>query len=249
MAGINEIRRVNVLKILKQLKDSFGIDRAGFAELAGMNYNLLNQYLSENAKKNIGPKTAKSITQVLDIAPEWIDQIRNEYEINLILSSKFTATKPVADLKKTAVNNSVKPYIATQNHFKILPISKKMYLYRGKTVEITENEIIEHSIEIPSSLIDPLAFEIVGSGYNKPYLNGFVIICDRAIDPAGGDDVVIKTIDNKYFVGEFMYSRENNIEIMTIDGIREIVENMNIEIISTVVAYYTSRQKLPIQSN
>ncbi len=73
--------------------------------------------------------------------------------------------------------------------------------------------------------------------------------CDRAIDPVGGDDVVIKTIDNKYFVGEFMYSRENNIEIMTIDGIREIVENMNIEIISTVVAYYTSRQKLPIQSN
>ena len=47
MAKINEIRRETTLKVLKQLKDNYGIERKDFAELADINYNLLNQYLSD----------------------------------------------------------------------------------------------------------------------------------------------------------------------------------------------------------
>jgi hypothetical protein len=53
MAKINEIRRETTLKVLKQLKDNYGIERKDFAELADINYNLLNQYLSDKGHKNI----------------------------------------------------------------------------------------------------------------------------------------------------------------------------------------------------
>lgn len=246
MAGINEIRRVNVLKILKELKDSCGIDRAKFADIAGINYNLLNQYLSDNAKKNIGGKTATTITAPLGVDSEWLDQIRNELEIKLLINKKFGTTNCDAQIQYTRQEDVVTPIKFDSSRFKILPILKTIYLFRGKSVEITDNDVIKFNVEVSTNLIKPIAYEIIGSGYNKPYINGFIIICDGSIYPNGGDDTIIQTIDNRYYLGEFMYDKDAEIEMMTIDGIRETIQKVEIKEISTVMAYYTSRQKIPV---
>jgi hypothetical protein len=41
---------------------------------------------------------------------------------------------------------------------------KTIFLFRGKAVEIVENDSVKFGIEVPSSMIDPVAFEIAGSG-------------------------------------------------------------------------------------
>lgn len=248
MAGINQIRRVNVLNILKILKDDYGIDRNKFAEITGINYNLLNQYLSENAKKNIGNKTATAITKPLDINPEWLDQIRNELEIKLILNNSFGATRNVVDNTNPSTNVEVKTYNLNNTPFTIIPILKTIYIYRGKELKIIDNETIKHAVEAPSGLIDPVAYEITGSGYNRPFKKGFVLICDSGIYPNGGDDTIVKTVDDKIFIGEFVYDRESEIEVETIEGTREIIEKSTIDKISTIVAFLNPRQKRSIDN-
>lgn len=248
MATINEVRRVTTLKVLKELKDSYGIERKDFAELADINYNLLNQYLSDKGHKNIGAKTAAAITGALGVEPEWIDQIRNELEIKLILSRKFHATKYDVLNSGSSVKTPVATYKVDANSFKLLPIMKTIFLFRGKAVEIVENDSVKFGIEVPSSMIDPIAFEITGSGHVRPYRSGHVILADAGIEPILSEDILIKTVDNKYFIGEFMYDRESEIEIRTIDDFPEVIQKVDIEKTYAIIAFYTSRNKLPIST-
>ena len=62
------------------------------------------------------------------------------------------------------------------------------------------------------------------------------------------EDILIKTVDNKYFIGEFMYDRESEIEIRTIDDFPEVIQKADIEKTYAIVAFYTSRKKLPIST-
>lgn len=248
MAKINEIRRETTLKVLKQLKDNYGIERKDFAELADINYNLLNQYLSDKVHKNIGAKTAAAITAPLGVEPEWIDQIRNDLEIKLILSQRFNATKNDAIESNYRVETPFATYKVDANSFKLLPIMKTIFLFRGKAVEIVENDSVKFGIEVLSSMIDPVAFEIAGSGHIRPYRSGHVILADAGIEPILSEDILIKTVDNKYFIGEFMYDRESEIEIRTIDDFPEVIQKADIEKTYAIVAFYTSRKKLPIST-
>ena len=246
MATINEIRRINVLKVLKELKDIYGLERKDYADLANINYNLLNQYLSEKPHKNIGSKTASTLTTPLGVEPEWLDQIRNELEIKLVLSRKFATTKPDVSNPNLRVESPLATYKVNASSFKLLPIMKTIYLFRGKAVEIVENDLVKFGIEIPSSMIDPIAFEIAGSGHLRPYRNGYVILADAGIEPILSEDILIKTVDNKYFIGEYTYERESEIEIRSIDDFPEVIQKADIEKTYAIVAYYTSRKKLPI---
>lgn len=248
MAKINEIRRETTLKVLKQLKDNYGIERKDFAELADINYNLLNQYLSDKGHKNIGAKTAAAITAPLGVEPEWIDQIRNDLEIKLILSQRFNATKHDVLEPNYRVETPFATYKVDANSFKLLPIMKTIFLFRGKAVEIVENDSVKFGIEVLSSMIDPIAFEIAGSGHVRPYRSGHVILADAGIEPILSEDILIKTVDNKYFIGEFMYDRESEIEIRTIDDFPEVIQKADIEKTYAIVAFYTSRKKLPIST-
>ena len=245
MAGIYEIRRSNTLKILNELKTSYAIERKDFAELAGLPYNLLNQYLSDKRLKNIGDKSASKIAMAIGVDAHWIDQIRNEFDIKYTISKKYNTTNNDAPFEELSVSSPISTYKVDVSSFKLLPIMNTIYLIRGKAVEIIENNSVKYSVQIPSGMVDPIVFEISGSGFKRPYSNGFLILADAGVEPILSEDVLVKTIDNKHVIGEFAYDRNEEIEIRTIEEIPEIIQKSDIAKTYAIIGYLTARSKLP----
>ena len=243
MLGIKEIRRKNVLGMLQCLKDDHKIDRKGFAELVDVPYNLLNQYLSENAKKSIGNKIAEKITAPFGVDATWLDHIQNDISIRRTINNKLAATQIDAMDKEDTNQAALASYQDNQKSFKILALSKTIHLNRGQDLEISNNVEIHHQIEVPTSMVFPVAFEIKGTGFNKPYKNGYVIICDISLKATAGEDLIIETIKGEVYCGEFLFDKEGIIEIDSVDGSRDSIDKDSILKIYPVVAFVTPSQK------
>ncbi|WP_180074471.1 hypothetical protein [Acinetobacter sp. YH12116] len=243
MLGIKEIRRTNVLKMLQHLKEDYKIDRKSFAEIVDIPYNLLNQYLSDNAKKTIGSKIAEKLTEPFGLDATWLDHIQNDVSIQRVLSNKFNATQLDATITEEPTSLDPQSYQDDQKSFKILALAKTIYLSRGQDLEINNNVEIHYQVEVPSTMTIPVAFEIKGTGFNKPYKNGYVIICDMALKTTAGEDVILETTDGKVYCGEFLFEKEGFIEIDSVDGQRDSVNKENILRIYPVVAFVTPSQK------
>ena len=101
MLSVKEIRKRNTLELLEFF------ERKEFATFVGIEYTLLNQYLSANAPKNIGNNNAKKITDAFNVPEGWLD---HEHTDDNMLSSEGDNFKilPKGKVRQLAVLNYVK---------------------------------------------------------------------------------------------------------------------------------------------
>lgn len=240
MLSVKEIRKKNTLELL----DYF--ERKEFSLLVGIEYSLLNQYLSPNAPKNIGNNNAKKITDAFNVPSGWLDHEHTKSEIFRVAYNSGRATKNVAENLKNTNLVTETTSVTTENGYRILTIKNSIKIQRGEDLEISELINVKSSIFVSPTVKSPIAFEVTGSGYPKPYKVGFIFLCDsqKIIEP--GDDAVFITIDGKIILGEFLFERDDVMDIETIDATRESLDRKKVKNILPIVAFYPANQKQPI---
>lgn len=236
MLTVYEIRKKNVESMIE-----FSSSRRAFAEKIGMEYNLLNQYMSKKNPKNIGDKFAFKITEAYQLPEGWLD---HEHESNAIKNIVSTHSATITDVINT--DNS----ILSENHpsvdqnfaVKSIPILNFLRMNKGEELEVSKNVEETASVYIPPSIINPIAYQIHGTGFSKPYRNGYVVVCEFQGEPIPGEDVLIFCKNGNIFVGEYLYSQNILISINSIDGSKDEILKEQIERISPVKVFIAPSQ-------
>jgi transcriptional regulator with XRE-family HTH domain len=241
MLSVKEIRKKNTLSLLEFF------ERKDFSLFTGIEYTLLNQYLSANAPKNIGNNNAKKITDALNLPEGWLDHEHSQAEIFRVAYNSGRATKNVAEHLKNTNLVADTSSVTTENGYRILNIKNVIKIQRGQELDISELPTAKSSIFVPPTVESPIAFEVAGSGYPKPYKVGFIFLCDAKKIIESGDDAIFITTEGEIILGEFLFERDENIfDIESLDGDRRSLDKRSIKNILPIVAFYPSSQKQTI---
>lgn len=236
MNTIYEIRRKNVEHMIEHSES-----RRAFAMQIGIEYNLLNQYLSHKKPKNIGDKLALKVTTGFGLPDGWLDTMHDSSAIKNIIK-KDIATKYVAQNHENSTNILNHPNGDQKITAKITPIQNNLIMIKGQEVEVTESVEQFENVFVPNDVINPIAYKIKGTGYQRPYRNGYGVICEYEGMPISGEDVIIFCNDGKIFAGEFLYEQDVLISIASITGDNEEILKSNIKRISPVKAFLSPSQ-------
>lgn len=237
MLLVKEIRKKNLNEFLKYF------ERKDFAALVKIDYVLLNQYIPENAPKNIGINNAKKITDAFDLPNGWLDHEHTEEEVFRVVYKSGKATKNVAEMLKNTNLVAEDTSHNSKNGYRILYIKNIIKIQRGIDLQISEIPDPKTYIFVSPNTEAPVAFEVTGTGYQKPYKTGYIIVCDskKLLEP--GDDVIFIKNDNTPYYAEFLYEKDGIKEFENLDGERLSIEKSEIKYIYPVTAYYPSSQK------
>lgn len=236
MLTVYDIRRKNVESLVKHSSS-----RKAFCEKVDIEYNLLNQYMSKKNPKNIGDKLVLKITTAFSLPDGWLDHVQDENALkNIVLVS--SASNDDASILENLSSEENHPSFDLNFAVKSIPILNFLKMNKGEKLEVTD--AIEESINIyvPPNIINPTAYQIRGTGFNKPYRNGYVIVCEFNGTPVPGEDVLIFCKNGSIFAGEFLYSQDILISIESIDGKKDEILKENIDRISPVKIFMAPSQ-------
>ena len=239
MKTVYEIRKINTELMIQHSQS-----RRAFAQKIGIEYNLLNQYLSKKNPKNIGDKLALKITESHQLQTGWLDNIHDESAVsNIILNdtaTHFDATKD--DISNISENH---PSIDQNYAVKSIALLNNLILNKGENLEVSKN--VEEAVNVyaPPGLINPIAYRIKGTGYSKPYRNGYVVICEFAGEPVSGEEVLIFCKEGKIYAGEFLYQQDILFSIESITGEKDEILKENVSRVSPVKAFISPSQLKP----
>ena len=236
MLTVYEIRKGNV-----ELMINFFGSRRLFAEKIGIEYNLLNQYMSKKNPKNIGEKLALKITSSNELPEGWLDHVQDELAIQNIVNSQM-ASNLVAENSNNQSFEENHPSNDQPFAVKSIPILNYLIMKKGDDLEVSKDVEETANVYVPPNIINPIAYQIRGTGYSKPYRNGYVIVCEFSGIPVAGEDVLIFCKDGSIFVGEFLYEQDILISINSIAGDNDEILKENISRISPVKVFITQSQ-------
>ncbi|MDQ9037660.1 hypothetical protein RFH07_13735 [Acinetobacter seifertii] len=231
VSDVYQTRKRNLLLLIK-----YSSSRSDFADLIGSGYNNLNQYLSQKNPKPIGSKYAEKITNALKLPYGWLDSPQDENTVKVIMKAHNTSgydastqnnQKNVDDLSSANQNNPLK----------MIPLMNILKISKGENLEVTENIDETKNVYAPPGIVNPIAYLIKGTGYSKPYRNGYTIICEFSGTASSGAETLIFTKDDKIFAGEFLYEQDILIAIDSIDGEKINILKENIARISPIKAF------------
>lgn len=237
MLNIFEIRRSNVLRITKF------ITRKKLATLIGMEYGLLNQYLREKNPKNFGTETTNRITTALNLADGWLDHLHDDEIIQFLFDKNKQATNYDAQVIKSDVQQINPSSNQLKDTFKITKVILGLLVMEG-TLKLTSDLEEIYSVHYPDNLKSPISFLIVGNTQNKPYKNGWVLICEKNGQPIEGEDCLFFTKDDKVFAGEVLFQKDGFIEIEDIFKHRMSLKISDLKDISPVKMYIPPSQRI-----
>lgn len=233
---VYETRKNNLLLMI-----SFYKSRREFAEKIGIEYNLLNQYLSQKKPKNIGDKLAAKITNAHLLPTGWLDHPQDNLTIKEIIKSQ-EATSVDAPLSRTQVISSNHPSNIESDQLRMIRLSNILKMTKGEELEVSANTQEIKNIPMPPGLSNPVAYVIKGLGYSKPYKNGYVIICEYTGEPVPGEEVLIFCKDRKIYAGEFLFQQDILIAIDSVTGNIENIAKADIARISPIKYFISPSQ-------
>lgn len=212
LTDVYQTRKNNLLLLIKHSPS-----RQDFAELIGSGYNNLNQYLGQKKPKQIGSRYAEKITSSLKLPHGWLDIPQDESTVKVIMKS-FSTTNVDARNQQNQKNDDDASSIHKNNLLKIIPLKNILKISKGENLEVTDYLEETKNIYAPVGIINPIAYLLKGTGYSKPYRNGYTIICEFSGTPVSGEETLVFTKDEKIYAGEFLYEQDILISIDSIDG-------------------------------
>ncbi|WP_336916618.1 hypothetical protein [Acinetobacter modestus] len=231
MSGdVYQTRKKNLLLLVKNSPS-----RTEFADLIDSGYNNLNQYLAANKPKRIGSQFAEKVNEKLLLPHGWLDTPHDENEIKIIITRMFTTSTDV-NIQKNQRNEDLTSSKNQSNLLKIIPLGKILKIVKGENLEVTDNLEVTKNIYAPAEIINPIAYLLKGTGYSKPYRNGYIFICEFSGKPAPGGETLIFTKDEKIYAGEFLYEQDILISIESADGEKINISKNDIDRISPIRA-------------
>lgn len=236
MQTVYEIRKSNLLEILEQ----FG-SRKAFCERLGIEYNLLNQYLGKKSQKNIGDKFAARVTESLNVPTGWLDHPHDKLAIKNIIQSQV-ATDSVVHLSKTTDKVENHPSIDQSNALRMVSLSNILKMSKGENLELSANTEEIKNIHVPVGMINPIAYLIKGTGFAKPYRNGYAVVCEYTGQPIAGEEVLIFCKNGSIYAGEYLFEQDGLVKIDSVEGALETLQKDSIDRISPVKMFISPSQ-------
>ncbi len=238
LTTIYETRKNNVFLMIQCYPS-----RQDFADKIDIAYNLLNQYLGKKNPKNIGDKLANKITSSHNLSEGWLDHPHDIATIKSIINTQPATNSDVSveGIPQIEQNHSS---IDSGDMSKIITFANQLKIAKGEILEVTNDvkEVKQINFPIPTSIKNPIAYLIVGSGYTKPYKNGYGIVCEFTGKPVAGEEVLIFCKNDQIFAGEFLFENSGFIDIDSIDGEREQIAFDDIARISPIKYFISPSQ-------
>ena len=233
---VYETRKNNLLKLLE-----FYESRRAFCEKLGVEYNHLNQYLGKNSKKNIGDKFAEKVTEAHKLPLGWMDHPQDEMTIRNVVDSEG-ATKTVVKRPQKRDKSTNHPSIDQNDVIRLISLKNILKMSKGEKLEVNDNIEEIKNIHIPAGINNPIAYLIKGTGFSKPYKNGYAVICEFTGTPVAGEEVLIFCKDGKIYAGEFLFEQDILVSIESVDGDKENILKENISRTSPVKMFISPSQ-------
>ncbi len=154
-----------------------------------------------------------------------------------MLSKNYKNVKGVKGMLRvqTATLNTVKA-----SHIKAYSTHVKDV--KGEKLEVNDNIEEIKNIHIPAGINNPIAYLIKGTGFSKPYKNGYAVICEFTGTPVAGEEVLIFCKDGKIYAGEFLFEQDILVSIESVDGDKENILKENISRTSPVKMFISPSQ-------
>ena len=233
---VYETRKKNLLNMLE-----FYENRRAFCEKLGVEYNHLNQYLGKNSKKNIGDKFAEKVTEAHGLPLGWLDHPQDILTIKNIVQSNHATDHVVSD-KKIRNKSTNHPSIDQNDVLRIVPLKNILKMSKGEELAVSDNIEEVKDINLPAGINNPIAYLIRGTGFSKPYRNGYAIVCEFAGIPIPGEEVLIFCKDGSIYAGEFQREEDILISIDSVDGSNDRILKDKIARISPVKMFISPSQ-------
>lgn len=212
MQTVYEIRKSNLLAMLE-----FYESRKAFCDKLGIEYNHLNQYLGKKSRKNIGDKFAEKVTEAHKLPVGWLDHLHDHLTIKNIMESSLT-TDDVAHNQKIKNKSTNHPRFDEDDVPRITSLKNILKMSTGEKLAVVDNIEEVKNINIPVGIHNPIAYLIRGTGFSKPYRNGYVIVCEFTGTPIPGEEVLVFCKDGSIYAGEFQREEDILISIDSVDG-------------------------------
>ena len=233
---VYETRKNNLLKMLE-----FYESRKAFCEKLGVEYNHLNQYLGKKSKKNIGDKFSEKVTEAHNLPLGWMDQPQDILTIKNIVESNQATNIVVSDIKSK--NKSTNhPSIDQNDVRRIVPLKNILKMSKGEDLAVNENIEEIKNIDLPAGINNPIAYLIRGTGFSKPYRNGYVVVCEFSGSPIPGEEILIFCKDGSIYAGEFQREEDILISIDSVDGSNDRILKEKIARISPIKMFISPSQ-------
>lgn len=238
LTTIYETRKNNVFFMIEAYPS-----RQAFADKIDIAYNLLNQYLGKKNPKNIGDKIANKITSSHNLPVGWLDHPHDAATIKSIINAQ-PATESVALMQNNQQNDQNHSSIDSGDMVKIISFANQLKISKGEILEVTNDvtEVKKINFPIPPSIKNPIAYQIIGTGYTKPYKNGYAVVCEFTGQPVPGEEVLVFCKDGKIYAGEYLFGNSSIIDIDSIDGDREQIALDDIARLSPVKFFISPSQ-------
>lgn len=233
---VYETRKDNLLKMLE-----FYESRRAFCEKLGVEYNHLNQYLGKNSKKNIGDKFAEKITSAHNLPLGWLDHPQDIPTIKNIVGSQQT-TSVVAVGEKNKNKSTNHPRFDESSVLRIVPLKNILKMSKGEELAVIDNIEVVKDVNIPAGIHNPIAYLIRGTGFSKPYRNGYAVVCEFSGTPVPGEEVLVFCKDDSIYAGEFLREEDILISIDSVDGSNDRILKEHIARISPVKMFISPSQ-------
>lgn len=236
MQTVYDIRKNNLLTMLE-----FYETRRDFCEKLGIEYNHLNQYLGKKSKKNIGDRFAEKVTDAHGLPLGWLDHSHDRLTIKNIIESNQT-TSFVAPEQQSKNKSTNHPSIDQNDVLRLLPLKHIVKMSKGEELAVIDNIEEVKNINIPAGIQNPIAYLIRGTGFTKPYRNGYVMVCEFSGTPISGEETLVFCKDGSIYAGEFQREEDILISIDSVDGMNDRILKENIARISPVKMFISPSQ-------
>lgn len=235
LTDVYATRKNNVIQMM-----SLFSTRKEFVSKIDIDYNLFNQYIGPRSKKNIGDKLALRITESFYLPKGWLDHPQDLATIKSILESQQNLEDSLNNnTQKVEVNHTSN---SSNNQFRMLKLINILKISKGEDLEVTTDLQEKRAVSVPSNIENPMAYLIKGTGYKKPYSNGYAAVCQYMGQPIAGEDVIVFCKDGKIFAGEFLFEQDILLKIESIDGQIDSILKDNIARTSPVKMFISPSQ-------
>lgn len=193
MSLVQQVRLDNVHLMLSY------ISRSNLADLVGVEYNQLNQYVCPSPKKSMGGLFASRIALGLNQRSDWLDVPRSKYEImgalgvNLLMNGAMISSDRLYAI--TALNG--------------VPFCD---LNESEDIKRTDSKTLEAFLPVLNGYV---FFKVAAPLSNFPFRHS-IFCCSGKLVP--GDQSIFIFDDGETVLGEFTYLRDGVLKLFDSRG-------------------------------
>jgi len=203
MTTIAEIRKVNY----ESLRKASGLGKGAFADKMDIAPAYISQIFSEKTDRDMGSDLARKIETLAGKPRGWMDVLHgadtdyiDSHAVRPLIESNAHETSPLGEFKNVPVVGSAQ--LGDNGHWDELEYPVGF----GDGV-----------VRFPTRDKNAYALRCVGDSMKPRIRNGEFVIVEPNTEPQPGDEVLVRTMDDRVMVKTLLYQRDGSLHLISIN--------------------------------